>query len=230
MATVEQKVPPLAAGDNLTRQEFLRRWEAHPEIKWAELIGSIVYMPSPLSGEHGDHDNHVSLWLGTYAAYTPGTKASNNATTLMLEDAPQPDVSLRIIPSAGGRTSIVDKLLAGALELIAEICRSSAAYDLHQKLELYQEAGVTEYVAVLLFERQIRWFRLHKGKYQLLQMPTDGIWRSQVFPGLWLNNMAMLSEDMPNVLATLQKGLQSAEHQAFVAQLQKKMSVAKKKS
>lgn len=41
------KVPPLHAGDRLPRFEFERRYEAHPEIKVAELIDGVVYMPSP---------------------------------------------------------------------------------------------------------------------------------------------------------------------------------------
>src|SRR6516165_10737420 len=53
MSTVEQRVPPLLPGQRLTRDEFLRRWEAMPELKLAELVGGIVYMPSPLSLEHG---------------------------------------------------------------------------------------------------------------------------------------------------------------------------------
>ncbi|HEX7377041.1 MAG TPA: hypothetical protein VF278_08010 [Pirellulales bacterium] len=36
---IEQPVAPLRAGDNLTRDEFLRRWQAAPSIKSAELIG-----------------------------------------------------------------------------------------------------------------------------------------------------------------------------------------------
>jgi hypothetical protein len=71
-----ESVPPLAAGDRLTREEFLRRWEAHPEIKKAELIGGIVYMSSPVSVDHGDMDNHVTTWLGVYAAGTPGCAVS----------------------------------------------------------------------------------------------------------------------------------------------------------
>jgi len=31
--------PPLRDGDRLTREEFLRRWEAMPDVKRAELIG-----------------------------------------------------------------------------------------------------------------------------------------------------------------------------------------------
>ncbi|HEX7379856.1 MAG TPA: hypothetical protein VF278_22210, partial [Pirellulales bacterium] len=59
----EQRVPPLRAGDELTREEFLRRWEADPTIKFAELIGGTVYMPSPVSAEHGGMDGHVGAWL-----------------------------------------------------------------------------------------------------------------------------------------------------------------------
>jgi hypothetical protein len=43
MSTVEQEVLPLVAGDRLTRDDFLRRWEAMPNVKFAELIGGIVY-------------------------------------------------------------------------------------------------------------------------------------------------------------------------------------------
>ena len=35
---------PLHDGDRLTRDEFLRRWEAMPNLKHAELIDGVVYM------------------------------------------------------------------------------------------------------------------------------------------------------------------------------------------
>ena len=66
MSTVEQEVPLLVAGDKLTRDEFLRRWEAMPKVKFAELIGGIVYMPSPLSRNHGVADCRVGWWLRAY--------------------------------------------------------------------------------------------------------------------------------------------------------------------
>ena len=73
-------MPALEPGDFLTQEEFLRRYEAMPHLHKAELIGGIVYMPSPVSIEHSEHDSPVATWLGTYAAYTPGTKAGSNAT------------------------------------------------------------------------------------------------------------------------------------------------------
>ena len=59
MATADLLVPPFDGGDRLSREEFLRRWEAHPEIKRAELIGGTVYMPSPVSFDHGDMEVDV---------------------------------------------------------------------------------------------------------------------------------------------------------------------------
>lgn len=40
-------IPPLRNGDRLTRPEFERRYDAMPELKKAELIDGIVYIPSP---------------------------------------------------------------------------------------------------------------------------------------------------------------------------------------
>src|SRR5260370_13068226 len=115
MATaIEESVPPLNAGDKLTREEFLRRWEAHPEIKNAELIGGIVYMASPVSVEHGDMDGDVGGWLAVYKAATPGTASGHNTTSFLLDDTPQPDVTLRILSEFGGGSWIEDKYLAGA--------------------------------------------------------------------------------------------------------------------
>src|SRR5437016_962057 len=151
---IEQRIPPLVAGDKLTRGEFLRRWEAHPEIKNAELIGGIVFMPSPVSVEHGDMDGDVGTWLGTYKAATLGTASGHNTTSFLLDDTPQPDINLRILPEHGGASWEEDGYLRGVAELLTEVCRSSAAYDLHVKLDLSQAAKVPEYLAVLLFEQE----------------------------------------------------------------------------
>src|SRR4051794_37223759 len=178
MSAVEHGVPPLIPGDFLSRAEFLRRWEAMPEIKRAELIGGIVYMPSPVTTRHGDTENDVATWLGVYKASTPGCAAANNATWLMGEEsAPQPDLSLRILPEYGGQSRMEGRYAGGAPEFLAEVCLSSTAYDLHQKLEVYQEAGVQEYLAVLMRERQLRWHRLADGRFQVVPAPDDGVYR-----------------------------------------------------
>jgi len=215
--------PPLQAGDKLTRAEFMRRWEEHPEIKFAELIGGVVYMPSPLSRKHGVTDNTAAVWLGTYRAYTPGTESGSNATTLMDGDeTPQPDEYLRILPEYGGRSSNEGLYVSGGPELLTEISVSSASIDMNQKFDLYERMGVLEYVAILLYEQEIRWHRLTAKGYERMAPGKGMIWKSIVFPGLWLNGKAMLANDAAKVLATLQKGLRSPEHAAFVKKLAKK--------
>ena len=81
MAIVDVERKSLRAGDNLTRDEFMCRWQNSPKIKRAELIGGIVYMPSPLSAQHGGMDNNVSGWLFTYKVATPGVTCEQNTTT-----------------------------------------------------------------------------------------------------------------------------------------------------
>jgi Uma2 family endonuclease len=216
---VEQRIPPLVAGDKLTRAEFLRRWEADPEIKNAELIGGIVYMPSPVSLENGEMDGDVGGWLFTYKAATPGTACGHNTTSFILEDTPQPDLHLRIRPEYGGSSWVEGKYLGGVPELLTEICRSSASYDLHVKLDLYQAAKIPEYLAILLFEQEIRWQVLVNGQYQLMPPDPDGLWRSRIFPGLWLDGKALLAGSMQQVMAQVQAGLHSPEHERFVAEL-----------
>lgn len=218
----EQRVPPLRAGDQLTREEFLLRWEAHPKIKLAELIGGTVYMPSPVSVDHGGMDGDVGTWLGMYKAFTPGTASERNTTSFVLDDTPQPDLNLRLLPQYGGGSWEKGKYLHGVPELVAEVCASSASYDLHQKYDLYQSAGIPEYLAVVVFEQEIRWHELVGGRYRTFPPDTDGLHRSRIFPGLWLDGQALLAGDLRRVIERLQDGLDSAEHQQFVAQLDAK--------
>lgn len=74
------------------------------------------------------------------------------------------------------------------------------------------------YLVWQVFDQKIDWYRLTSEDYVALEAP-DGILKSRVFPGLWLNVAAMLVGDMPKVLTVLQQGLASDAHQCFAAQL-----------
>jgi hypothetical protein len=60
---------------------------------------------------------------------------------------------------------------------------------------------------------------LENEKYTLLQPAEDGVGRSRVFPGLWLDVNAMLKGEMAKALSVLQKGLASDEHSEFIKRL-----------
>ena len=102
---------------------------------------------------------------------------------------------------------------------IVEIAASSAAYDLHSKRRVYARNGVQEYLAVQMYEQRVGWFILREGVYETLTPDTDGVLRSEVFPGLWLQPAALWSSDLADMLAMLQEGLASSEHAAFLARL-----------
>src|SRR5262245_24875327 len=93
-------IPPLEAGGRLTRDEFERRYDAMPQLKKAELIEGVVYMPSPVRlARHGEPQSLIGTWLGVYRASTPGVLAADNCTVrLDLDNEPQPDGLLMIDP------------------------------------------------------------------------------------------------------------------------------------
>ncbi len=210
--------PWLQAGDHLTRDEFIAIWEQLPHIKRAELIGGIVYMPSPQRKEHSVMDRRLSGWLFHYEAATPGCEGGDNATSFIGDDCPQPDKYLAILRQCGGK-SWGKEYVEGSPELLAEISFTSVSVDLHEKFDLYQEAGIQEYLVVLIKKREIRWHRLVKGIYKRMAADSEGVFRSRVFPGLWLDSDALFKDDMAKVLATLQQGIAAEEHQRFVKEL-----------
>jgi Uma2 family endonuclease len=217
-----ERVPPLRNGDHLDRHEFERRYSAMPQVNKAELIEGVVYMPSPVSFEnHGEQHIHLALWLGTYRAHTPGTRAGDNATVrLDLDNEPQPDALLLIDPACGGRTTITDGYVTGGPELTAEVAASSVSIDRNAKLRAYRRNGVREYLLWRVEDGTIDWFVLRGGQYEQLPVGPDGVVRSEVFPGLWLDVQALLAADLPRMLSVLQQGIDSPEHAAFVAGLQ----------
>ncbi len=212
-------VPALASGDRLTRVEFEHRYEATPEKFKAELIEGVVYVASPVRAFHGNPHFNLITWLGVYSIATPGTSGVDNTTTrLDLDNEPQPDALLRI--ATGGTSTISeDGYIEGTPELIAEIATSSAAIDLGAKKNAYRRNGVQEYLVWQTFENRFSWFRWQAEEFVLIQPDAEGIIRSSTFPGLWLAVTALLEGRMIDVLNTLQTGLASPEHQAFVQKL-----------
>src|SRR5208337_5041168 len=94
----------------------------------------------------------------------------------------------------------------GAPDLVAEVASSSASYDLGDKLKAYRRNGAGEYVVWRVLDRQIDWFVLHAERYKPLNPAADGILRSTVFPGLWLDPAALMRGDVNAVFAMVHQG------------------------
>jgi len=216
-------IPPLEPGDRMFADEFERRYAAMPLGPKAELIEGIVYMQAAAKLSHGQPLGFVTTWIGHYCIATPGTDYATDATD-RLDDSnqPQPDISLFICPESGGRTTISDDgYLTGGPEMVVEIAGSSVAIDRGPKLRTYERHGVHEYLIWRVGTRTIEWYVLRNGVYELTQPDEQGIHRSEVFPGLWLNVNAALRRDGPETMKTLDLGLASDEHQSFVERLRR---------
>lgn len=217
------RVPPLENGAHLSAREFLRRYEGMPELKKAELVSGIVYMGSPVRlDQHGEPDNLIQTWLGTYSLATPGVKAAANSTArLGPDDVPQPDGLLRLLPECGGQARLDPKgYLLGAPDFVAEVSASTSSLDVREKLTAYRRAGVREYLVWRTEDQAVDWWVLEEDEYRALAPGADGVMRSRVFPGLWLDATALLAGDGAHVIAVLREGLGSEEHTAWVTRLQ----------
>jgi Uma2 family endonuclease len=223
MASVpRQNVPPLETGDRLSRDEFERRYDAMPGLKKAELIEGVVYVPSPVRiKQHANPHLNQGGWICLYQWATPGVVgADNGSARLDIGNMPQPDLCLFIDPDKGGQARISDDdYLEDAPELVAEVAASSVSYDLTFKFEVYRRHKVLEYVVWRVQDQQIDWFILRGKSFVRLPLDKSGLYKSKVFPGLWLDPAALIRGDATALQAALQRGLASRQHADFVARL-----------
>lgn len=194
-------MPPLATGDLLTRDEFERRWDLHPEIKKAELINGMVFLEVSVSPRHGRSHGWMSSWLGTFSASHPETEVHADVTVRLGDDDLQPDALLRLV--TGGRSRWRSDCLEGPPELVVEVAVSSVAKDMHVKKEAYRRHGVQEYLVWQVWDERVDWWELRDGRYVNIEPDAGQIIESSVFTGLRLNVAALLGGDLAAVLATL---------------------------
>ena len=207
-------IPPLENGDRLSRIEFERRYAAMPKNCRAELIEGLVYMAAALRlKSHGLPHHRLNHWIGNYSMSVPGTIVGD-APSVQLDDdnEPQPDIVMIWDTDHGGQTNITDDdYIEGPPELVAEISASTVSIDLGAKKRAYERNGIQEYLVWRVLDGEFDWFVLENEKYINLAADADGITRSRIFPGLWLDRTALLAGEMKQVLAVGNNGLLSVE-------------------
>lgn len=175
-------------------------------------------MISPVrDASHADPHFVINGWLALYGFGLKGVRGKVAATLKIDQETDvQPDAMLLLSPEFGGGTWTDEQdLLHGTPELIVEITGDSEGVDAVTKRKLYHRFGVQEYLLWIASEDRIVWESLVDGEYQELPIDESGVIRSQVFPGLWLNEPALLAGDTAALMATLALGLRSSEHRKF---------------
>jgi Uma2 family endonuclease len=225
MSTIKEAAPrtsstPLVEGQRLDQIAFHERYEAMPAGTRAELINGVVHMPSPVGPEHGRAQVPTLVWLSYYQENTPGVDVLDNASTALSPKGElQPDAQLRILPEYGGRTQTDRRFIRGVPELVVEVSHDTRYTDLGPKFDDYERAGVLEYIVRALEPEEVYWFVLREGRLVDLSPGSDGIFRSETFPGLWLDPQALITGDTRRLRAVLDQGMATTEHSSFVAKL-----------
>jgi hypothetical protein len=221
-ASIVEPPRTLVEGQRLDQSEFHSLYEAMPPGTRAELINGVVFMPSPVGLPHGRAHVPTMVWLSYYQENTPGVEALDNTSAAIgRKSEPQPDGLLRILSEYGGRTHAKQGFLHGVPEMMVEVAQASRYTDLGPRFDDYERAGVQEYIVHALEPSDVQWFVLRDGHFVELTPGADGIFRSEVFPGLWLDPKALIRGDTRRLRAVLDLGFATPEHADFVATLAK---------
>jgi Uma2 family endonuclease len=210
----------LVEGQRLDQPTFHSLYEAMPPGTRAELIDGVVHMPSPVGSAHGRAQVPVIVWLNHYAEDTPGVEVLDNATTILGRKSElQPDALLRILPECGGRTHDQQGFISGPPELVVEVSKATRNVDLGPKLRDYERAGVLEYVVRTIGPDEVFCYVQEHGCLVQAPFGDDELYRSTVFPGLWLDPVALLKGDTRQLRAVVDLGCATPAHAEFVARL-----------
>jgi Uma2 family endonuclease len=174
----------------------------------ADLIDGVIHMASPDTNTANLLTGLVYQLLdGFVAARQVGGRVFVTRFAFQLSDvrAPEPDVAY-VRPE---RLHLVrENCMLGGPDLAVEIVsRDSRHRDYHEKRELYEQAGVTEYWIVDPIVSRVEFLRLQEGKYELVPLERNRIFHSSVVNGFWLDVDWLLANPPPAAYNCLQQVL-----------------------
>jgi Uma2 family endonuclease len=214
-------IPSLVAGQHLDQPTFHERYEAMPPETRAELIGGVVFLTPPHRIDYGAMSRVVSGWLCQYEMRTVGLVGADRCTIKMdLHCEVEPECCLCLPQALGGKSWVDhDGYLCGAPELLIEIDDYSRDIDLVLKKYEYERIGIQEYLFVGIHPKEVLWFIRRGNHFDDLPPGPDGIYRSEVFPGLWLDAEALFARDWDSLYEAVGRGVRTRKHAAFVAKV-----------
>lgn len=150
--------------------EYLGLYAAEPDaLERTELLNGVIFTLSPESRLHATAVRYVDELLNEIY----GGRSQRNGSVQMSDTSLwNPDVYVLSADAGEGQY-----LLASELELVVEICISTQARDLHDKLDAYAAAGIPTYWVISPTEPG--WALVHgrPGPYPASR-PSGGVYHS----------------------------------------------------
>ena len=192
-----------APTEKMTFAEFLRWCD---EDTWAEWEEGEVIVLTPASKRHQQLADFLTKVLGTFVE-AQGLGLLISAPFLMKTGPELPGREPDLLFIAQEHLErLKDAYLDGPADLVVEITSpESGERDRGKKFYEYEAGGVREYWLLDPDREQAEFYRLEKGRYRLLYPSAEGIYRSEVLPGLRLKVDWLWQDPLPPVIDILRE-------------------------
>ena len=145
----------------------------------------------------------------------PGCVGGSDVTCIFLGDCPQPDVNLRVVTEFGGKSWIEDQLhIDGSPELLVDVRRQQ--HGIHGPAPDVRAVQGSPHSGISGRHREKETDSLAPPRQRGLPVDIARCRRRLPvgrFPRTLARQQALFKDDLAKVLATLQKGIDSDEHQ-----------------
>lgn len=193
--------------DLVTVDEFYR---LVPEGQKADLIEGVIYLASPDSERNDDINQFLVALLRMFASARGLGRVTGSRFAYRLGEyrAPEPDVAF--VSRERVEEVIHRREGLGPPDVAVEIvARDSRSRDYGEKKALYESSGVTEYWIIDPLQGRCEFHRLHQGRYRLVPLEQNRLFRSACVPGFWLDVEWLTAAELPNAFECLQQLLKS---------------------
>jgi len=188
----EQRIP-------MSYEEFLAMDGEHQHAEWEDGV-TIIFMPA--TPRHQDIVTFLATLIRLFSeffqlgrVYTAPVEMKVSPTS----NAREPDLLFVVNEHLGW---IDEKRLAGPADLAVEVISpESVSRDQKRKKQEYEAAGVKEYWVLDSRTRTQQtefWVLDANGRYQAGQVDADGIYRSTVLKGFWLDVAWLRATELPD--------------------------------
>ena len=179
--------PPPTEAPAATFEDLL----AHP-AKRAELVSGRIIVVAPSNSDHSERQTKIAAILEFFVSKCGLGKVYGETLVLRFPDGHgrSPDVSFF-------RTENLDRVHRAYADAPADLAveivsPGSIGTDRGEKFVEYEAAGFSEYLLVDPLRGTAELFRLHEGRYRLVEPDAEGRLRFASVAGLWLRSEWLL--------------------------------------
>ena len=182
----------------MSLDEFLQWLDEDTHAEWVQ--GEVLLM-SPVSGEHQGISEFLLVVISTFVRYNQLGEVRYEPFQMRLANSSRsPDILF--VSNANLHRLKETYLHDGAADLVVEVISPDGrARDRGEKFYEYEGAGVREYWLVDPDRKQAEFYQLTEGGvYHTVLAASQGMYRSRVLHGLWLQVEWLWQQPKPKII------------------------------